>query len=424
MRDIFVFTLIISVVIATLRKPQIGILGWLWLSIMNPHKESYGWIYSLPILDIMAGATLISVIINSKQARKASLHPIAVMILTFYLWTCFSTIFAASFDLSFPKWLEFSKNMMFVLLMLLFLNRKHWIIAAIFVYVLSVGLSSVKGGIFTAATGGGARVWGAPNTAWGENNDLALAIITVIPLMYATNIFFQKKIYRLGVYGSTFLSFLCILGTQSRGGFVGIVAVSVAFFFRTKHKIVIGAILFAFGLGVIAFMPSSWKERMETIQTYEQDNSANSRIIQWRYAVQLSFESPILGNGFHARFYQPYYYKYMAGIDKNRAVHSNYFQILEEQGYVGLFIYLLLMLSAVIYANRISKRARGRDDLKWASTCLYYLQFSIIGYAFNGLTLTQGYLDLYYYLLAIIVLLISHITVELAKPDNKAIPQE
>jgi len=420
MRDIFIFSAIICVIIATLRKPQIGILGWLWLSIMNPHKESYGWIYDLPILNFIAVATILSVILNAKQARKAIFHPIAVIMLIFYLWTCLSTIFAVSFDLSFPIWLDFTKNMLFILFMLLFLNRKHWIVSAIWVYVLSVGFTSIKGGIFTVLTGGSARIWGAPSTAWGENNDLALAVILVIPLMYATKALFDRKILRIGVYLSTLLSFICILGTQSRGGFVGIAAVSLAFLLRTKHKIVIGGIIGVFGLLVLAFMPASWTNRMESIQNYEQDNSASSRIVQWKYAVQLSLERPVLGNGFHARFYQPYYYKYMAGIDKNRAVHSNYFGVLEEQGYAGLFLYLLLMISAVISANKISKKAKDREDLKWATTALYYLQFSIIGYAFNGLTLSQAYLDLYYYIIAFIILLISYINNELDKTEAEA----
>ena len=165
-------------------------------------------------------------------------------------------------------------------------------------------------------------------------------------------------------------------------------------------------------------MPDSWKDRMQTIQAYEEDHSASTRIIQWKYAVQLAAESPILGNGFYARFYQPYYQKYVAGIDINRSVHSIYFQVLEEQGYVGLFIYLLLMITAIVSANMAAKRSAGRKDLKWASTILFYAQFSLVGYAFNGLTINVAYIDLYYYILAFIVLLISHIKIEMENPPS------
>ncbi len=424
MRDIFIFSAVLCIVIATLRKPQIGVLGWLWLSIMNPHKESWGWVYSMPLLDIIAGVTLISVLINAKQAKKAIFHPIAVIMLIFYIWVCLSTIFSVSFELTFPKWLDYTKTMLFVLLMLLFLNSRHWIIAAIWTFIFAVGFTGVKGGIFTIFSGGGARIWGAPGTAWGDNNGVSLAMLMVIPLIFAMKDLFSQKILRLGVYGSAFLSFICILGTQSRGGLVGIMGSVFVFFFRTKHKIVIAALIFAGGIAVLAFMPESWKDRMETIQNYEQDESASTRILQWKYAVQLSFERPILGNGFDARYYQPYYQKYMTGIDVNRAVHSNYFQVLEEHGYVGLFIYLLLMISAVISAQRVSKQASQREDLKWASTLLLYSQFSIVGYAFNGLTINVAYIDLYYYILAFIVLLISHVRMELAKPETETIAQE
>ncbi|PCI50443.1 MAG: putative O-glycosylation ligase, exosortase A system-associated [Alphaproteobacteria bacterium] len=420
MRDIFIFSAIICIVLTTLRKPQIGILGWLWLSIMNPHKESFGWIYTLPVLDIIAGATLISALINFKQAKKALFHPVAVILVIFYLWTCLSTFFSISHDLAFPKWVNYSKTMLFVILMLLFLNSRHWIISAIWVFVFSVGLTGVKGGLFTILTGGGARIWGAPGTAWGDNNGVSLAMLMVIPLIFALQYLLDRKSHRFAVYASTFLSFICILGTQSRGGLVGILGTTLAFFIRTKHKFIIGIFVAVSGIAVLAFMPQSWTSRMETIQTYEQDSSASTRILQWKYAVQLASESPILGNGFYARYYQPYYQKYMVGIDTNRAVHSVYFQVLEEQGYVGIFIYLLLMITAVISANKVSKTSARREDLIWASKFLFYAQFSIIGFAFNGLTINVAYLDLYYYILAFIVLLISHIKIEMAKPPPEA----
>ena len=38
------------------KKPQIGILAWLWISIMNPHRLTYGGlVYSMQILDAPSG---------------------------------------------------------------------------------------------------------------------------------------------------------------------------------------------------------------------------------------------------------------------------------------------------------------------------------------------------------------------------------
>lgn len=237
--------------------------------------------------------------------------------------------------------------------------------------------------------------------------------------MFALKDLFEKKMPRLGIYGSVFFSFITVLGTQSRGGLVGILGSGLIFFVRTKHKLMIGVLVLITGIAVITFMPASWKGRMQTIHTYEEDHSASTRILQWKYAVQLASESPIIGNGFYARYYQPFYVKYMTGIDVNRAVHSVFFQILEEQGYGGLFLYLLLMISAMVSANKVAKKAINRPDLKWAATLLFYSQFSIAGFAFNGLTINVGYIDLYYYILAFVVLLISHINMELAKPISE-----
>lgn len=44
MRDLILFAIVISVCILALRHAWIGILGWTWVSIMNPHRLTYGFI--------------------------------------------------------------------------------------------------------------------------------------------------------------------------------------------------------------------------------------------------------------------------------------------------------------------------------------------------------------------------------------------
>ena len=160
-------------------------------------------------------------------------------------------------------------------------------------------------------------------------------------------------------------------------------------------------------------MPEAWHQRMATIVDYEEDGSANTRLIQWEYAIKISLERPLFGNGFEAFFHKPYYNRYLAGKDKNRAVHSNYFQVLGEQGYIGLVMYLSLGVMCVITCKKYAKQARDREDLKWAAALLDMLQLSFVGYAFNGLTLNMAYLDLYYYLIAIMALLVTYVVTEL-----------
>lgn len=414
MRDIFVLLAVVILMIPALKRPQVGLLVWLWISIMNPHKLSYGFIYSFPILDGIAAITLLSCLMHWKERATSEFDSILKILLIFYLWCTLTTVFSVDFFLSFTDWVELTKTLILVVFLLLFMNKKHWILACFGVFILSIGFVGFKGGVFTVLTGGGHRVWGAHGTAWGDNNGVSVAMLMVIPITLALLTFFGKKWQKIGVIGMALSFFAALLGTQSRGGLVGLIGMAFFAVMRSNRKLIyLVTILLFLGVGY-SFMPDSWHDRMGTIQTYEEDESASTRIIQWKYAIDISLERPLFGNGFDAFFYKPYYYRYVADKDDNRAVHSNYFQVLGEQGYIGLFLYLLILAMMVYKAKKYALACKGRQDLAWAAALLFAIQFSVIGYAANGLTVNMAYLDLYYYLLTLGVLLISYIKRELA----------
>lgn len=409
MRDIFLLTAIVILILFTLKKPQVGVLTWVWISIMNPHRETFGFIYSFPLLDSIVAVTILSCIFHWRNRAQAQFHPILKTLLIFYIWCTLTTIFAVDFSKSSIDWVNFTKTLLLVVVMLLFMNKKHWIIALCAVFVLSIGLTAIKGGIFTLMTGGGARVWGADGTAWGDNNGVSVAMLITAPLFLGFFTMFTNKWHKLAALGAAVSCVVSLLGTQSRGGWVGLLSVSFMAVMRTKKKFfALVAMLLVLVVGYV-FMPQSWHDRMGTIATYDEDKSASTRLIQWEYAIDIALERPLFGNGFDAFYYKPYYFKHVAHKDTNRAVHSNYFQVLGEQGFIGLFIYVFLLWQLAKHAKKVTRQYMGQDGAAWATGFLGMLQFSVIGYAFNGLTVNMAYLDLIYYILAIAVLLISHL---------------
>ena len=419
MRDIFIVVAIAMIALAALKRPQIGILGWLWLSIMAPHRLAYGFSYSLPVLDGLVAITMLSCLMHWNQRNSAAFTPILKLLLAFYIWCTLTTIFSVDFLLSQEDWLDFTKTMLLVAVILLFMNKKHWILATCFVYVISVGFYGFKGGVFTLMTGGGNHVLGPPGTDWGDNNGMSLALLMTMPLTLGLLGWATVKWQRLGLIGGAASFFFAILGTQSRGGFIGLCGLCGMVIMRSNRKFLFVCLITISAIVGYQFMPQSWHERMQTIVNYEQEGSANTRLIQWQYAIDISTERPFFGNGFDAFFYQPYYYLYVADKDNNRAVHSNYFQVLGEQGYIGIVMYLGLILSMVVGSKREAKRCQHRKDLKWASTLLAALQFSVIGYAINGITVNTAYIDLFYYLIAVYALLTTYVTQQLATEDQQ-----
>jgi putative inorganic carbon (HCO3(-)) transporter len=413
LRDLFIATALVAIALCALRKPQIGMLGWLWISIMNPHKESYGFIYSMPVLDFLAAFTLLGCVIHWKDRAEAEYLPVLKVLLAFYAWCTLTTIFAVNNPSAFYKWTNFSKTLLLILLFVKFMNKKHWIVACYAVFLLSLSYTGLKGGLFTIIGGGVSRVYGPESAMWGSNNGVSLAMLMVVPIILGFAYIFSSKLFRLATYGVALSSFAAILGTQSRGGFVGVLAVGGTMLLRSRRKMLALMLVPLVFAGAYFFMPQKWHDRMATILTPTEEGSARTRLIQWQYAIDISLERPFFGNGFDSFFHRPYYLRYVGDKDTNRAVHSNIFQILGEQGYIGLAMWLTMLVMLVTSSKKYALLSKGRQDLLWASALVGMMQYSVVGFFFNGLTLNLAYLDLYYYVVAFTVLLISHIRQEL-----------
>jgi len=199
------------------------------------------------------------------------------------------------------------------------------------------------------------------------------------------------------------LCLLAILGTQSRGAFLGVGAMTLFLVKNSRHKwtLIIGAIII-FPI-VYLFMPESWHERMFSIVDYEHDGSAMGRINAWKMAYNLAVFK-LLGGGFEC-FQEATFAIYAPDPLNIHDSHSIYFEILGEHGFVGLILFLSLGYSAWRSCIWIMKRTKENSGLRWIYDLAAMLQVSLVGYAVSGAFLGLAYFDLYYNLIALIIIL-------------------
>ena len=339
------FTLVLGLIIValaaySLRHPWVGILGWTWISLMNPH--TYSWrLASMPVAATIAGAILIGLFVT-KDKRNFSMAREGIVLILFMLWMCITLPFSYHFDESYLLWNRVMKIDLMILVALVLLHTKRQIIALAWVLVGSIGFYGVKGGLFTLATGGTYRVWGPEGTYIGGNNEVALALVMIIPIMRFLQLTTDSLRIRQGLVVSMVLCAVAALGSQSRGALLAIAAMSAVLWWRSQYRFKTGLIFILLGTLLIAFMPDTWTERMSTIQTYDQDDSANQRINAWQMAWNIAKDN-IFGAGFMV--YMTDVCALYSPISTDcRAAHSIYFQVLGEHGFLGLFLYLLLGL--------------------------------------------------------------------------------
>ena len=80
MRDIVLAPTILALAAYGLLHPWIGIMGWTWISIMNPHALSWH-MSSMPVAATMGGATLLGLFITKDRRNFFVTRETAVLML-------------------------------------------------------------------------------------------------------------------------------------------------------------------------------------------------------------------------------------------------------------------------------------------------------------------------------------------------------
>jgi probable O-glycosylation ligase (exosortase A-associated) len=258
--------------------------------------------------------------------------------------------------------------------------------------------------IFTILTGGAHRVQGPFGSFISGNNEMGLALILIIPLMRYLQLQAKNFWIHQGLTVSMLLTGIAAIGTQSRGALVGMAVMGAFLALKSRNKIFILLAILSVAGAVATIMPQQWYDRMYTIENYEDDSSAQGRLHAWQTAINLA-KDRVMGGGFET--FQPRTY-YLYSDDKNKVsstdAHSIYFEVVAEHGFIGLVLFLLLGWFAWNTGNRIRNLARQSEETRWGVDLASMLQVSLMGYASAGAFLGLAYFDLYYDLIAMMVI--------------------
>jgi len=282
----------------------------------------------------------------------------------------------------------------------------------IWVTCFSLGFYGVKGGAYVIGTGGGSgKVWGPAGTFIEGNNELALALLMIVPLILFLIKTINRKVGRYVLGGCLFLVAVSIAGSFSRGALVASLALAVFLIARTRRSkafILLAAVTVGF---IAVVMPQSWYDRMGTIQTYEEDSSAQKRLNSWHFAWEYAKDHPIVGGGFGVFRSEEAYQKYAPRSDEGWVgldAHNIYFQVLAEHGFVGLVLFVLVLFSAWRDLGRVI-RQHQKDINEWAlnsentAALATALQGSLLAFCVGGMFLSLAYFDLPYMIIGMAV---------------------
>jgi probable O-glycosylation ligase (exosortase A-associated) len=401
MRDIAVTVAVFGMLPFILRRPWIGILVWTWLGFMNPHRMAWGFSTTMPFAYIVALTTLVSLLINRDPKRAVPWERETVVLLLFVMWMFITTMFAVYPVLAWAQFEKVIKIQLMIFVAMMLINTPERLKYLVWTIALSLAFYGVKGGLFTIAHGGVYRVQGPPNTFIGGNNEIGLALTMTVPLLYFLARSVGHHWGRLGAYAAMVLTAVAAIGTQSRGALLGMAAMGFVFFLKAKNKGLLVLLGCAAVLLIVQIMPESWYARMSTIQNYQHDGSALGRINAWRMAFNLA-SSRFLGGGFET-FHVEMFRIYAPDPTNVHDVHSIYFEVMGEHGFVGLALFLLLVIFSWNSASAIKKALKNQPDQQMMSDLVSMVQVSLVAYLSAGAFLGMAYFDYFYNLVLILV---------------------
>lgn len=394
MRDIAVTLALFVPLLWALRAPWIGLLVWVVVSILNPHRYTYGFAFSLPFA-LAAAAAVFAGLLFSKDEKESPINVFSVILVLLFGWMGLSSALAYFPSASFVRFYDILKvYLMIIMASVLIVNEKQ-IRAMLWVLALSIGIVSAKGGVFTLLTGGSYRVWGPPSSMVEDNNAFAVAAIMIVPLCTFLSSELKNGWVKKGMLAVAVFSVFSALGSHSRGGLLAISAMGGFLWMKSRHKLRMLLALVVLVPAALMFMPEAWFERMNTIENYQEDGSAMGRINAWQTALNVA-NHKLTGAGFD--FANPHVFSLFApDPTEPRVAHSIYFQILGELGWPGLILFLSFWWMSWIFCKRVIKISKTLKDLEWMGNLARMIQVSLIAYLVGGAFLNIAYFELPYY---------------------------
>ncbi|WP_423823466.1 putative O-glycosylation ligase, exosortase A system-associated [Salinisphaera sp. SPP-AMP-43] len=407
MRDIALLLFVVATLPMAFMRPIIGLLLWMMFSYLNPHRMTWGFAVTQPWVMIVAIVTLAGLAAQAKQRQAPPFKPIVVLMTLFLGWVALSTTQAVVPEGANKELTQFIKMMTMTYVTLMLVTDRQKLQWVIWVSVASFGFWGFKGGLFTLLTGGNYHVMGPESSFFTDNNQFALIMCMTIPLMRYVQLHTEDRRLNIVLWAVMGLTAVAVIGTYSRGGLLALAITGGMLIWKSRRRSILILLAPALALAIGAFMPEQYANRINTIDQYQQDKSAQGRIQSWEFAFNVAKANPLFGGGFNVWSSHDMWRQYgPPDAVPGRAIHSIFFEVLGEQGFVGLALFIALMAAGYIGLARIRKKARaGPPENAFFGDLASMLQVSLVAYAAAGSLLPMPYIDFLYQMLAIVAVM-------------------
>src|SRR6185503_16147040 len=252
-----------------------------------------------------------------------------------------------------------------------------WLVLGVSIYLSVNVIKDYQAGVFKIgmAETNTQRVEGVIKGLFDNSNDLALHLVTIIPISIALALEKKSHLRKIVFFGIALLLVAAVIITFSRGGFLGLIAVTLVMvrkFARRSKTTAFAALV----LGIIFFLvvaPGSYSGRLATIFDSASDitGSSSQRTQVLKRSILVAIRYPLFGVGlgnFHHKSFQ------------ELGTHNAYTEVAAETGIGAMIAYIIFLVHPIRKLRLIERELFERNE----NSRFYYLaiglQASLIGF--------------------------------------------
>ncbi|HEX6716501.1 MAG TPA: O-antigen ligase family protein [Pyrinomonadaceae bacterium] len=276
------------------------------------------------------------------------------------------------------------------------------LVLAVSIYLSVNAIDDYRAGLFQLGEAGtiDARIAGRIKGLFENSNDLALHLVTMIPIAIALGLAGRGPIRKLLYLGGAAIMVAAVVVTFSRGGFLGLVAAAFVLARRLARKskaTTTAAMVFALLLFMI-FAPGGYGGRISTIFNSAADltESSTQRTEVLKRSIWVALRYPLFGVGIgNFRYKSP----------RNLETHNAYTQVAAEMGIAAMVVYIMFLVHPIRRLRLIENESYSKPERRRFYYLSIGLQGSMVGYmvsSFFGAVAYQWYV---YYLVGYAVCL-------------------
>lgn len=416
---------LLIIVLVSFGYPEIGLFTFLFVTYINLSSVLIFY-HGLPSITKPFVGFLVLVVFVRRFIFKDEFHgwlQLAMLLTSYGLLGSLSLLYVSNFDQAYLDLIDFVKDALIVILIVMIVPRWESIRPMIWV-LLTSGLLMGCISIFQRLTGT------FSNNYWGfgsvlNSSDVGLRLagpikdpntyaqILVVLVPFAMERYQNEKSLLLKfVAGSTFLVLLfTIIFTYSRGGFIALLVAIVVWVIKRPPSPQLATLIVAVGILVLQLLPPNYTERILSLSAFlpgsssfvTSDQSFRGRSSENLVAINMFLDHPVtgIGPGNYSVYYQDY--SRQLGIDPrrgSRAAHSLYLEVLAERGIPGVFLFGLIFYLTFRGLLRSETLLLKGNETRLADIPVAVLA-SLAGYMASALFLHGAYIRYYWVLIGI-----------------------